>query len=128
MVTAATPKSMGDLDFSWQIPSDHPDNSSGYYVYLHFAEIQKLPSNQSRQFNIFHNGEFLSGPYTPLYLQAETLYFPTRLIEGKNTIVLSKTANSTLPPIINAWEVYSVKQFPQSETDQQDGEQILVLM
>ena len=125
MVTAVTPKSMDYLDISWQIPADHPDNSFGYFVYLHFAEIEKLRSNQSRQFNIFQNGVLLSGPHTPLYLQAETI---GGLIGGTNTIVLSKTANSTLPPIVNAWEVYSVKQFPQSETDQQDGEQILVLM
>ena len=32
-----------------------------------------------------------------------------------------KTENSTLPPIINAIEVYSVKNLLQSETDQEDG-------
>ena len=58
MVTAATPKRLDYLDFNWQIPDNHPNNGSAYYVYMHFAEVQKLPSNQSRQFNIFHNEEF----------------------------------------------------------------------
>jgi hypothetical protein len=34
---------------------------------------------------------------------------------------LSKTENSTLPPIINAIEVYKVQDFSQSETQQDDG-------
>ncbi|KAH0883627.1 hypothetical protein HID58_059723, partial [Brassica napus] len=40
--------------------------------------------------------------------------------EGCN-LQLVKTPNSTLPPLINAIEVYTVIEFPQVETSQNDG-------
>lgn len=121
------PKTINYLDISWHVSSDDPDNTSAYFVYMHFAEVKKLQANQSRAFEIFHNGEFFYGAFSPPYLKAETIYSPTPLIGGAHTIKISKTPNSTLPPIINAWEVYMRKEFPQSETDQRDGEQILFL-
>ena len=36
-------------------------------------------------------------------------------------VLIFKTESSTLPPILNAVEIYSVKNLLQSETDQQDG-------
>ena len=43
------------------------------------------------------------------------------LTGGKCVFSILKTGNSTLPPIINAIEIYTVKDLSQSETDQQDG-------
>ncbi|EXB74609.1 Putative leucine-rich repeat receptor-like protein kinase [Morus notabilis] len=127
MRTAAMPKTINYLDISWQVPSDDPDNTSAYFVYMHFAEVKKLQANQSRAFEIFHNGEFFYGPLSPAYLRAETIYSPTALIGGAHSIKISKTPNSTLPPIINAWEVYVRKEFPQSETDQQDANAMTII-
>ncbi|VVA24297.1 PREDICTED: probable LRR receptor [Prunus dulcis] len=65
MTTAATPKNVDDsLNIFW-LPSD---NSGKYYIYMHFAEVEKLQGNESRQLNITTNGEPYFGPFAPDYL------------------------------------------------------------
>ena len=89
---------------------------------MHFAEVVKLRANESRSFNITINGELWNDePLSPRYLLTDTVYGPTALTGGKCVFSILKTGNSTLPPIINAIEIYTVKDLSQSETDQQDG-------
>ncbi|PNX82050.1 leucine-rich repeat receptor-like protein kinase at2g19210-like protein, partial [Trifolium pratense] len=61
-----------------------------YYFYMYFYEVEKLSANETREFNFTLNGEFLYGP------------------------------DSTLPPILNAIEVYKVKDLSHSETQQDE--------
>ena len=89
---------------------------------MHFAEVVKLRANESRSFNITINGELWNDePLSPRYLLTDTVYSTTALTGGKYVFSILKTGNSTLPPIINAIEIYTVKDLPRSETDQQDG-------
>ncbi|XP_065632096.1 LRR receptor-like serine/threonine-protein kinase IOS1 isoform X2 [Quercus suber] len=119
MSTAATPiNDSAPLVFHLE-----PEGAtSKYYIYMHFAEVVKLKANQSRSFNVILNGEHWYGPFVPEYLWTFTLYSKAALTStgGKYVFSLVKTENSTLPPIINAIEVYSVKNLLQSETDQED--------
>jgi hypothetical protein len=89
---------------------------------LHFAELQRLDSNATRQFDVTVNGITWYHAYTPLYLTSDTLY-SNRLHQGSNSynISLKATANSTLPPIVNAVEIYSVISTANVATDVQDG-------
>ncbi|KAL4625878.1 hypothetical protein ACB092_05G057100 [Castanea dentata] len=119
MSTAATPiNDSASLNFNWE----PEDATSKYYIYMHFAEVVKLKANQSRSFNVILNGEHWYGPYVPDYLWTSTLYSKYALTStgGQYAFSLVKTENSTLPPIINAIEIYSVKNLLQSETDQED--------
>lgn len=118
MNTAGTPKNASQsMDFYLETE----DPSIQFYVYMHFAEVQILQANQSRQFNISLNGEHWYGPFSPNYLLTTTVFSPTALNGGNYSFSLYKTGNSTLPPIINAMEVYSVKEFLQLQTEQIDG-------
>ncbi|KAJ7963126.1 protein kinase family protein [Quillaja saponaria] len=121
MSTAATPlDTTASFDFSW-----NPDNaSSQYYVYMHFAELQKLPANESRAFNISLNGKYWYGPLVPKYLSTSTIFSQSALSGGQYQFSLYMTKNSTLPPIINAIEIYIVKDLLQSETEQGDVDAI----
>jgi hypothetical protein len=95
-------------------------NASRYYVYMYFAEIQKLEANQIREFNIFVNGKLLNNdPLIPLYLQS--MYYISVIDENKLELWFNKTSRSTLPPLFNAIEIYMTKDFLQSETYQTDG-------
>jgi len=119
MSTAATPLNGKDpLAFEWY--SD--DASTEYYIYMHFAEVVQLVFNQSRSFNVSLNGKYWYGPLVPAYLYTNTLY-STSAITGSRKYEFSifKTETSTLPPLINAIEIHSVKYLLQSETDQGDG-------
>ncbi|QHO33326.1 putative LRR receptor-like serine/threonine-protein kinase [Arachis hypogaea] len=98
METAATPKNATDsLDFQWE--DDYTDNNETqhqYYFYLYFAELRKLGANQTSSFNITLN----DSPWARMELVYES---------------------SSLPPIINALEIYLVKDFSsQLETQKDD--------
>ncbi|OMO66428.1 hypothetical protein COLO4_30556 [Corchorus olitorius] len=92
--------------------STNPKNQ--FYVYLHFVEIQELGANQSREFNVFINGELWLGPYRPRYLKVDTAFSITPLSAG--LISIERTENSTLPPILNAMEIYTVLEFLELQT------------
>lgn len=126
MSTAAAPKNGTDaLYISWM----DFDNSAEYFVYMHFAEFEKLQPNQSRQFNITMNGESLHEKVVPYYLSSSTIY-STRALStgGQYNLSIFKAKNSTLPPILNAIEVYTVKEFLESRTNQADGKYFFLIL
>ncbi|XP_022714519.1 LRR receptor-like serine/threonine-protein kinase IOS1 [Durio zibethinus] len=114
MRTACTPvNSSQSLVFSID-PSSVPN--AEFYLYMHFAEVQHLQANESRKFNIFYNGQFWFGPIIPSYLASTTFSTRSALTGGNYQFSIYRTADSTLPPILNAIEIYTVKLFLQYET------------
>ncbi|KAK9281611.1 hypothetical protein L1049_004514 [Liquidambar formosana] len=104
------------LDLYWEPESP----TSQYYIYMYFAELEELRANQSREFNISLNGRVWYGQLVPDYLYTTTIYSVSPEIAENFKVSIYKTENSTLPPIINAIEIYIVKQLLQSQTDQED--------
>ncbi|XP_059639327.1 probable LRR receptor-like serine/threonine-protein kinase At1g05700 [Cornus florida] len=95
-----------------------------FYIYLYFAEVQLLQDNQTREFNIYLNGNQLNQEpaVSPNYLSTTTLIYSTAPVSyPKYELSIRKTNNSTLPPIINAAELYAVKQSLHSQTDEIDA-------
>jgi hypothetical protein len=123
MRTASIPENFSDnIEFHF-LPKY---NASRYYVYMYFAEIQKLEANQIREFNIFVNGKLLNNdPLIPLYLQSQ--YYISVIDENKLELWFNKTSRSTLPPLFNAIEIYMTKDFLQSETYQMDGKYYILV-
>ncbi|KAJ4911033.1 putative LRR receptor-like serine/threonine-protein kinase [Raphanus sativus] len=117
-VSATPTNASAPLTIEWS--SANPD--AQYYLYAHFAEIQDLQANQTREFNSFWNGELYHGPLTPPKLSVTTLFSksPRTCDGGKCSVQLIRTNISTLPPLLNAYEVYTVIKFPQSETEETD--------
>lgn len=119
MKTAATPI---DETAPIEFYVEPPDTTTAYFVYLHFAELQQLKSNESRAFNINVNGRLLYGPVVPKHLTSNTVYTTLPLTGKLNySFTIDKLKNSTLPPILNALEFYTLLDFAQSETYQYDG-------
>ncbi|KAL0887220.1 hypothetical protein Bca101_011203 [Brassica carinata] len=119
LTTAAIPtNSNSPLVINWT--SSNVDNQ--YYLYTHFSEIQKLRTKDTREFNMTWNGEHYYGPLVPPKFHGFTVF--SRSGEsckgGECSLQLTRTNRSTLPPLLNALEVYTVIQFPQSETDEID--------
>ena len=124
MRTAATPTNDSlPLDFYW-VPDDP---ISQYYIYLHFAEIVMLNASQLRSSNVTINGNDWYTSLVPSYLSTVTLYSPSILPIGKYQFSIFKTNSSALPPIINALEIFSVKDLSLSATNQEDGMLCVVL-
>jgi hypothetical protein len=124
MQTAVTPRNASkNIEFSWDPYLQPKDPTPGYIGILHFSELQILPSNATRQFYVNLNGKpWYPEPYTPPYLTTDAIYNsnPNRGLAHYN-ISINATANSTLPPIINAVEVFSVISTTNVATDSQDG-------
>ncbi|KAL1208516.1 putative LRR receptor-like serine/threonine-protein kinase [Cardamine amara subsp. amara] len=117
LTSAAMPtNASAPLTLTWG--SDNPKDQ--YYLYEHFAEIQDLQANDTREFNIFLNGYRLYGPLIPS--KATTIFSvsPLTCNEGKCSLQLIRTNRSTLPPLLNAFEIYRVIHFPQSVTNEKD--------
>ncbi|KAE8729087.1 hypothetical protein F3Y22_tig00004004pilonHSYRG00135 [Hibiscus syriacus] len=108
------------MDFSIRTDPD-----SQLYVYIHIAELEELKANESRVFNISYNGKHWFGPYRPSYLSAHIIFsqYPSTGNEQKFSIY--RTEDSTHPPILNAIEIYLVKNFSKSEMVQKDVDVIL---
>lgn len=119
MSTAATPlNESAPLEF--QMDTKEPTN--GFYVYLHFAELELLKPNESRAFDFRVNGRLFFEHVVPVYLTSNTIYSTAPITGELNyTFSLVKAANSTLPPILNAVEIYQLVDLEQPETDQDDG-------
>ncbi|KAJ8774142.1 hypothetical protein K2173_009573 [Erythroxylum novogranatense] len=117
MSTAATPANAHNpLSFEFDIGDPNLD----FNVYMHFAELQTLQANQYREFNITLNGNSLRGGIVPNYLHSTTVTSPQSVRGAKLSFALYKSENSTLPPILNAMEIYLVRVFSQEPTDKED--------
>ncbi|XP_038898672.1 LRR receptor-like serine/threonine-protein kinase IOS1 [Benincasa hispida] len=98
------------------------DENTQYYVYMHFAEVEKLQPNQTRGFNITYNGSVWYGPLIPDYLSTTTIFSqgPLPTPKKKHLFSLIPIENSTHPPIINAMEIYSAIDLLELTSDQGD--------
>ncbi|KAL5547997.1 hypothetical protein UlMin_003228 [Ulmus minor] len=113
---------------SMEITLNKLKTTSRYFFFMHFAELQKLRKNQTREFNISINGDLWYGPLVPLYLDVTTIrskYGDRPDSEGNIRIVFNQTQNSTLPPLINAMESFILKKFSGKMTNQEDVDAIL---
>jgi hypothetical protein len=77
------------------------DNST-YLLLLYFAELQRLPSNALRQFDILVDSATWNG-------------------SQQYTVSLVATRGATLPPILNAFEIYTVQPANEIATNDADG-------
>ncbi|KAJ3678966.1 hypothetical protein LUZ61_021130 [Rhynchospora tenuis] len=104
MQTAVTTLSTTQsLDLSWS----SNNRSTVFLVILHISEIQSIPPNALRQFDIFANGKLAFGSNIPPKLNAGwATYTHTTYIDYN--VSLKATSISTLPPILNAFELYVI--------------------
>ncbi|XP_010487652.1 PREDICTED: leucine-rich repeat receptor-like serine/threonine-protein kinase At2g14510 isoform X2 [Camelina sativa] len=117
--TAAIPTNASEpLTIIWDLETSDDE----MYGYLYFAEIQQVQANETREFKIVANGKVDFDSYSPMKFEAQTLFntVPLKCEGGVCRVQLSKTPKSTLPPLINALEIFSIIHFPQSETSTDD--------
>ncbi|AEC08196.1 Leucine-rich repeat protein kinase family protein [Arabidopsis thaliana] len=117
--SAATPKNASaPLIITWK---PRPSNAEVYF-YLHFAEIQTLAANETREFDIVFKGNFNYSAFSPTKLELLTFFTsgPVQCDSDGCNLQLVRTPNSTLPPLINALEAYTIIEFPQLETSLSD--------
>ncbi|XP_058180842.1 putative leucine-rich repeat receptor-like serine/threonine-protein kinase At2g19230 [Rhododendron vialii] len=107
MATAVRPvNGRNSLNFSVDI--DYPTQQ--LYVYMHFAEIETIAADQKREFDIYINDDPWILNVTTDFLQPTT-NFSTYVLDAdlrQMNFSIRATEESTLPPILNAFELYEV--------------------
>ncbi|XP_028803959.1 probable LRR receptor-like protein kinase At1g51890 [Neltuma alba] len=108
LVTACqAPNNSNLLSESWSL-----DVAEQFYLFLHFAEIQKLPSGQKRIINVTFNYEnSLYEELTLEYLKPVTLN--SNITTNNVRFRIRATDDSYAPPILNAFEIFKV--FPHTK-------------
>ncbi|XP_024198033.1 uncharacterized protein At1g24485 [Rosa chinensis] len=77
------------------------------YITMFFSEVNLLDSSTDvRSFQIFIDDKNPSDPIIPIYGGVTEMYIANRTGSSKTSISLVATTDSTLPPLINAMEVY----------------------
>ncbi|PUZ65112.1 hypothetical protein GQ55_3G197100 [Panicum hallii var. hallii] len=123
MQTAITPRNAsGRIEFFWLSEPQPGDPTPGYIVILHFSELQLLAGNAVRQQHLVLNDDLrFWSDYTPPYLLSDTIYSMKPLPRfSRYNFSINATANSTMPPIINAGEIFFVFSTANVGTDYSD--------
>ncbi|XP_078153184.1 putative LRR receptor-like serine/threonine-protein kinase At1g51880 [Carex rostrata] len=115
--TAAVPSTESSIiDITWSTSN----SSTMFYVILHFAEIQIVQNTSLREFYIYANGkQKLKTPVLIKYLNQYSYYY---LDIGQTfyNMSLQSSPNATLPPMLNAFELYSLESATLLPTDTRD--------
>ncbi|XP_047043817.1 putative leucine-rich repeat receptor-like protein kinase At2g19210 [Lolium rigidum] len=126
--TAISPRNNIQIQFSWEPQPQPNDPSPAYFIIMHFTELQLLPANATREFYINLNGDLWDrDAVTPAYLYSGVYYNTFASRKSQYNITINATANSTLPPIINAVEVFSVIPTTNIATDSEDVAAIMAI-
>ncbi|KAJ3704097.1 hypothetical protein LUZ61_007802 [Rhynchospora tenuis] len=118
--TAVTPVNSLELKTFWT--ADPLGKDPEYLANFHFSELMNLTKDQKREFNlIIQDVRFSSEPFTPAFLLSNAIYLdnPVHGLQQYN-VTIKATVNSTLPPILNAVEVFMVLPVFDLPTDSAD--------
>ena len=121
MMTAVRPiNDSAALHYSWTAD----DLTQQFLLYMHFAELEQLGYNITREFTVCCGNNSCNGSETlrPAYLLTTTIQTVQPLSGQYNySCSFKKTPNSNRPPILNAIEVFTIVPFTAIPTREQDG-------
>ncbi|KAL0436840.1 UNVERIFIED_CONTAM: hypothetical protein Sradi_0391900 [Sesamum radiatum] len=101
-VTAVTPNS------TLQLSMGFPLVPTPVYVNGYFSEVTELGPKENRSFSVFKDNQPFSQPFSPPYENCTELYTSNLTASVNTTLSLVPTNFTTLPPLINAMEIFVV--------------------
>ncbi|XP_059315180.1 uncharacterized protein At1g24485-like [Lycium ferocissimum] len=104
-----------------------PIDNVPIYMNMYFSEVTQLGPNQTRSFRIFKDTESFSDPILPPYGSFTQLFVSNLTVSPNTTFSIVPTTNSTLPPLINALEIFIVGDALTDGTNSQDVESLVSL-
>ncbi|KAG8387769.1 hypothetical protein BUALT_Bualt02G0055700 [Buddleja alternifolia] len=92
------------------------------YLNMYFSEVTQLDSTERRSFQVLVDSEpLLDHPIIPTYSNFTELYASNFTVSSNTTITLVPTSDSSLPPLINAMEVFLIGDVMTDGTNNNDG-------
>ncbi|TVU49679.1 hypothetical protein EJB05_01005, partial [Eragrostis curvula] len=125
--TAVAPVNGTRIDITWSPDSFINNGNITYLLLLYFAELERLPINALRKFDILVDNATWNGSqgFTPKYLSADVV---KRMVQGsgsQHTFSLVATPDATHPPILNAFEIYTVQPMTEIGTNHPDAKAMM---
>ena len=97
-----------------------PDQKLSIYMNLYFSEVTQLDTTQKRSFKAYIDSKPVSGPIIPPY--GEVTEMSINFTASSNTsFLLFADPDSTLPPLVNALEAFSISDRLTDGTNSKDG-------
>uniref|UniRef100_A0ACD5U0K3 Uncharacterized protein n=1 Tax=Avena sativa TaxID=4498 RepID=A0ACD5U0K3_AVESA len=120
--TAVMPRNVsGNIELTWLSKPTPTDPSPGYVIILHFAEVEVLRANALRELTIVLNDKpWYPFGIKPAYLYDVAAYKSSPFHYTQFNLSIQATGNATLPPIINAAEIFTVFPTTNLGTNSQD--------
>ncbi|XP_047045592.1 putative leucine-rich repeat receptor-like protein kinase At2g19210 [Lolium rigidum] len=112
-----------NIELTWSSDPTPMDPSPGYLIVLHLAELQVLRSNALREVRVTINDKpwFTSDfTFSPVYLYDIPFYNRQPFQYSHYNLSVEATSNSTLPPVLNAAEIFTVVPTTNLGTDPED--------
>ncbi|KAH8491017.1 hypothetical protein H0E87_023230 [Populus deltoides] len=98
-----------------------PDQEVSIYMNLYFSEVTQLDTTQNRSFKAYIDNKPVSDPIIPPY--GEVTEMSINFTASSNTsFSLVASADSTLPPLVNAMEVFYISDRLTDGTNSKDVE------
>lgn len=88
---------------------------------MYFSEVAELDSTQNRSFLLYIDNKLESGTIVPPYGSVSEFYISNMTASSNTSFSLVATADSTLPPLINAMEVFLISNPLTDGTNSNDG-------
>ncbi|XP_057781673.1 probable LRR receptor-like serine/threonine-protein kinase At5g59680 [Salvia miltiorrhiza] len=87
---------------------EFPSYEIKVYINWYFSELTQLGAGQNRSFSIFKDNKSYYGPISPPYGDCVELVVRDIVVSSNTTFSLVPTNVSTLPPLINAMEIFRI--------------------
>ncbi|XP_073056865.1 probable LRR receptor-like serine/threonine-protein kinase At1g51820 isoform X1 [Primulina eburnea] len=94
-----------------------PPVVSSVYINWFFSEVTQLQPGQNRTFRIHLNESDISDPISPIFGNFTQVYASNYTTSPNSKVSLVPTNYSTLPPLINAMEVYLIGEMTTNGTN-----------
>ncbi|KAH9780819.1 protein kinase domain-containing protein [Citrus sinensis] len=107
--------------------TDLPAKPTPVYIATYFSEVLLLNPTQKRSFQLCIDDKPISDPIIPPFASASEAYVTNRIASASNSFSLRATSDSTLPPLVNAMEIYTVSNPLTNGTNVKDVEGLAVL-
>ncbi|CAK9169563.1 unnamed protein product [Ilex paraguariensis] len=97
------------------------------YLNMYFSEVTQLDQTQKRSFKVFKGNESFSDPIIPPYGNVSEMSASNFTVTANTTFFLVPTPDSTLPPLINAIELFYISGVLTNGTNSKDVEGLVAL-
>lgn len=91
------------------------------YINWYFTEVKELNSTESRSFRIYKDNLPFSLPIVPHFGNVTEYYVTNLTHTPKTNFSIESIGGSTLPPLLNACEVFSISDALTDGTNNNDG-------